>query len=1259
MNLEILIEFALSEDREEIRILEGGIDAGEQGEARPFLSIPIMIEGTLSCMQVDFKDPKGFDICAAPYILPSVLGSGETEEHPEWKGCLDRDIEESWSIEPLSKIDGTNRFSLKLRPVHYFLMGGAEGYTRAVVTFIYSPSPVLRDTFFSENRPTGPVKYLIITHEDLVEGVRPLANWKSQRGVFARIVTTEEINSMYGSGDIQYKMRRFVQEMEQLYDLDYLLLAGDIGLVRTRNTLNLYPEVMYGEPSTFATDGYFACVDPETSWNKDGDSSYVEIGEMDDPLPDMAVGRLAVDSLSQLSQLVRNYIDRERNFTWESEMEKAIFIAGDPQSVPGYPPDTLDHFWSTYGSSVFSGRETIYYDNSGTLTFGASSFRDTVGDKHQAICYFSHGTQTGLPGLFSSSQVSTLHDTGPEGSFFAMACLTGYFDGSTDCFAETITTTPGKGLLGYIGSSRLAVGGIDTQYEGDAPGLEEDYWRMVKEAASGNITPTVGDIYRGAVTHFVDSFYPFPTNYNGYSAFRTYLEYNLLGEPEAPLFFHPPERLNLQFELSRDNTSVQAFVTNSTGHPIENATVSLFREGQLGVAGRTNSSGYVNISIPPSNGGIVNITASKPGELPSNSTLVLPDHLTPFPLYSIDPPQPDGWNNTYKTHPIITMKGDEDVLVEWLLDGVQMGADLFSPLVVYGPEGHHEISFRVTDHVGHVSNWTSFNFTVDTTAPELFIRTDPEVPDGLSGWFTSIPRVYVESNEELTEIYYKIGGLAETPYLEPVELYNGEHSITFRALDKTGNQNTSTGIIKVDLTSPYSTMTVSHGPDGDNGYYINPPSIVLEGFDDNGASIVYRWDGGGWTNYTAPIYPPFGVHFLEYRAIDSTGNNETTTNFQWFKYDPFPPELIIKVDPEIPDGANGWYVTNPKVNATINGTEFSQSSIHFVIAQPGQGFDWSNDSMRAQEIMIIPEGEWMLYFLAVDEAGNQDYPNPLRFKVDTTPPVLTVNITPTQPDGANGWYITNPTVKIDNISRDATGYLSMDGNSTWMEITENGLELPEGVHSFNVLSVDQAGNEGSIYEFSYRADLLDPTAVVSSPRSQYFINETVTFDATASYDENGIVSYLFESFDGLSSSWLKAPQWITTFNRTGNYSIMVRVLDPSGRNSTSHSLNVTILEPPPQPMIDDDPPDGLIPYDPTPERPSSWTNPSKEERKFIRASIILILILVISILLILVVRRSRIKEVDWEDEDSWLDEDWVDVDLDEEPVIEEDVIIFE
>jgi hypothetical protein len=138
---------------------------------------------------------------------------------------------------------------------------------------------------------------------------------------------------------------------------------------------------------------------------------------------------------------------------------------------------------------------------------------------------------------------------------------------------------------------------------------------------------------------------------------------------------------------------------------------------------------------------------------------------------------------------------------------------------------------------------------------------------------------------------------------------------------------------------------------------------------------------------------------------------------------------------------------------------------------------------------------------------------------------------------------------------------------------------------------------------------------------------------------------------------MDSPLWDFSFNSTGEYNLTVTVMDQSGRMNRSRNITITVIE---RPVIPDNEPDLIIePFDPDPLEEKGWTDTGIEERRFVKGGIILILLLIIAILLILVVRKKRIKEVVWEGEDDWMNEDWVDIDLDEEPTIEDDVLIFE
>jgi hypothetical protein len=328
-----------------------------------------------------------------------------------------------------------------------------------------------------------------------------------------------------------------------------------------------------------------------------------------------------------------------------------------------------------------------------------------------------------------------------------------------------------------------------------------------------------------------------------------------------------------------------------------------------------------------------------------------------------------------------------------------------------------------------------------------------------------------------------------------------------------------------------------------------------------------------------------------------------------------------------------------------------------VLSEPGKGFSWTNDSIKVTGPLLIPEGTWMLNFMARDEAGNQHFPIPLEVRVDLTPPDLIINLTPEQPDGENRWYISNPNLSVLNLSDDSGALFRMDNSTEW-EIISGFIQLPPGKHTVEVKAVDNAGNEGGWERFDYLYDHEDPTAALTAGKRTYYVNESVEVYAGGSFDENGYLLYMYNISDGRGTLWMENSEWNFTFNRTGNFSISVIVMDRSGRTNASYPISIEIIERP-TPLPEDDKDLNLEVYDPHPTDTHSWTDAAAEEARFIRGGIILILLLIIAILLILVVRKVRIKEVEWEGEDDWLDEDWVDIDLDAVPVEEHEVLIFE
>ncbi|MFW3145951.1 MAG: C25 family cysteine peptidase [Thermoplasmatota archaeon] len=1136
----------------------GGIETGERGEEVPFVTFTFSIHGSLREAYVDFKDRVYVPAEPVPAMAPVVLGE-ESLIDGRWKGAAEIEMRTDWSLIEIGSSDGDHVYSLKIRPMDY-REGAASIHRLATLRYSVDERNTWSGASSNTKKPVGDIDYLIITNKDLEEAVEPLAEWKTQKGLFTLVYTTEEIEELYDTGDLAAKMRHLVMDLEGQYDLEYLLLAGDYDLVPTRNTHNEYPASMYGEPSNFATDGYFACVDSGTSWNKDGDSRYGEYGEIDDVIPDLAVGRLAINDGEVMAKKVSDLVSREKNLTFSKDMPTSIHMAGDNGQNPGDSREIMEFFWEEYINGSLRGRETIYYDNSGTMQYSKNSFKEAVDEKSQVMGYFSHGQFSGIPNLFDKSDVQTLSDNGPDGMLFAMACLTGWFDrptggmisGPGDCFAEALTEEPGKGLVGYMGASRLAVGNTDTSYDGDAPGLQQDYYRAVRKVMDGKLEPAIGAIYRDAITSFASSFHPFPNSqYDGSK--RTYMEYNLLGEPDQPLILSEPGMLRMEYSLSPDRSSVHVKVINGSNEPVEGAVVTVSRLEELGVKGRTDGNGESDLEIPPSNGGTITITAYRQGDIPDQDTFRLQDELAPSAFHSIFPSKPDGRNGYYRTPPNITVFGDEEVkvLYRWDDESEQEANDHST---ITAPEGNHTLSYMVVDPAGHCSGWCSFNISVDGREPKIVFELEPPVPNGRNGIYRTCPEITIDSDEPILEAEYSMNGGPFISMDEGIGALEGKNEIEVRISDPAGNIGKGNVSFTVDSTSPLSTLGLSHFPDGENGWYVTPPRMDVRS-DDPASYGEYRWNDGDWDRYGEPITAPEGVNILSYRSVDQAGNAEEERTVE-FKVDTRPPEMRVFAEPSEPDGLNGFYLNPP-----IFKVEQSDGKVTYLIIPMDGDLEWTGPASTYANELLIPDGEWTLQFRTVDDAGNHATSEPLDIKVDTEAPVFDWIISPHAPQTSTGWYLCRPEVSVSTAPSDSHLFWKDGAMDEWKSF-EGSIELGEGTHFLELKGCDIAGNEYLQVVGEVKVDLEDPHLNLRGlENGSVFGPGDITIDWDA-WDSSPELTYHYILDSG---EWLDAKgeeNLVFSNLKDGHHRFGLKTTDEAGRTAVEwRDFNIDITGP--------------------------------------------------------------------------------------------------
>jgi len=372
-----------------------------------------------------------------------------------------------------------------------------------------------------------------------------------------------------------------------------------------------------------------------------------------------------------------------------------------------------------------------------------------------------------------------------------------------------------------------------------------------------------------------------------------------------------------------------------------------------------------------------------------------------------------------------------------------------------------------------------------------------------------------------------------------VLVQNQEVTVQAYAFDQAGNFFNQEFELIVDTRPPTSDGRIDPAlPAGvslkNNGWYSASPNFVLDTFSDpntpnsKGAGFgkfVYHFDDGEehecalnpcpLTSANANLPGP-GRHTLHWQAVDLVGNKEVAEHSLPVKIDGDFPLVAFSTAPGSPDGANKWF-TGPTFGAI---STFDQpaggSGLKPKAGDPAPdptkrfgvfyAIDSNTPTTPYTAPIPMPAGSHFVCFQAIDLAGNTDGVHcSAPVLVDLAVPNVSIDTTPGAPDGANGWYVTKPTVVVTatdpangstvnpafdpDLSDLCTGRrpapnapgfttpsgtcVSVDGRN-YEPYSGATLTIGEGLHSVRAFSVDVAGQRSPVRESLYSVDLSHP-----------------------------------------------------------------------------------------------------------------------------------------------------------------------------------------
>ncbi|MFQ6043138.1 MAG: C25 family cysteine peptidase, partial [Candidatus Poribacteria bacterium] len=161
--------------------------------------------------------------------------------------------------------------------------------------------------------PANKADYIIISHKDFIKEIETLAEHRRKQGLDVLIADIEDVYDEFSYGLFDPRaIKSFLRYAYHNWDKrpTYVLLVGDAHYDYKNSTVRMYRED-YG----IQYDLYPIFVPTYHSWSPEGgetamDHKFVTVSG-DDMLPDMAIGRLAVQTPSELRGMVRKIIAYE------------------------------------------------------------------------------------------------------------------------------------------------------------------------------------------------------------------------------------------------------------------------------------------------------------------------------------------------------------------------------------------------------------------------------------------------------------------------------------------------------------------------------------------------------------------------------------------------------------------------------------------------------------------------------------------------------------------------------------------------------------------------------------------------------------------------------------------------------------------------------------------------------------------------------------------------------------------------------------
>ena len=421
-----------------------------------------------------------------------------------------------------------------------------------------------------------PYRYLIVTRDSMKAEFQRLADWKTEKGLRAKVLTIEEIYQHFTGRNNQLKIKN---ALKYYYDnsnpkLHYVLLGGTKDIVPVQKC---YSKVFVSGEWKFGntvSDLFYACF-KDMDWERNNDGKYGDLYDSVSLKNDIVVTRLPANNVNEAKFIVDRILDYESapdTVGWKKEMlmcgVKMKFYLGVHENGDSISDAELfsDSIYSHYVAegSQWVGNKYRFYDTFTDNAAGAAY--DVLAGNLQAelqkgysfVNTNTHGNYISWKMENTNQDYNFIHARSLVSPRYTVivtgACHTNNYTTTSSCLSNSFIRNPNCGVVAYYGSSDYNIGcdiflGPSDYYEG---------W-FYKKLFAGNRFRIGDAIY--------DSKNYYQTNWNGYTSQRWLQLYlNGLCDPEMQVYPSKPKPIDF-LEWSANANSI-SFYSHEPGFDV-------------------------------------------------------------------------------------------------------------------------------------------------------------------------------------------------------------------------------------------------------------------------------------------------------------------------------------------------------------------------------------------------------------------------------------------------------------------------------------------------------------------------------------------------------------------------------------------------------------------------------------------------------------------------------------------------------------------